>query len=190
MTLLRRLRKEMAFFLSHYLFCRIQSGLSKGMKLYGDLFYNRRQMEINDEERFYSALDLRGKVVIEAGAHIGTYSLYFGNQASTVVAFEPNPVNYGFLCKNIKANRLADSVRCINAGLSNIEGELQILSKRFNTARGSFKQEAKDQLRRLGEPLIQATVPVYTIDGTVHRYGLQSVDFVKIDTEGYEPFVI
>lgn len=186
----RRLRKESAYFLSRYLYCRIQSGVSKGMKLYGNLFHNRRPAEFYDEELLYTALDLSGKTIIEAGAHIGIYSLYFGSKATTVIAFEPNPVNYFFLCKNVKANRLTDVVQCVNAGLSNNEGELQIVSKRFNTARSTFKQDKQAQMRQLGESLIQATVPIYTIDQIVDRYGLQSVDFVKIDTEGYEPFVI
>ena len=160
------------------------------MKLYGDLFHNRRPGELYDEERFYAALDLSGKTIIEAGGHIGVYSLYFGSQADRVVVVEPNPISYFLLCKNIQINRLTGSVHCLNAGLSNSEGELQIVSKRFNTARSTFKPDKQAIMRQLGEPLIEAAVPIYTIDQVVRRYGLPSVDFVKIDTEGYEPFVV
>ena len=57
-------------------------------------------------EYIRQAVDLRGKRVIDAGACIGTHSLWFSLVcgARLVDAYEPNPRAQQFLLRNIKAN--------------------------------------------------------------------------------------
>jgi len=191
MNIVRRLRKEAALVASRVTPITITKGIDKGMRLYGDLFYNRRPEGLYEEEILYSALDLRDRVVIEAGAHIGIYSMYFGGRAGAarVLAFEPGRTNFMFLSRNIEANRLRPVVP-VNAGLSNESGSQTLLSKRFNTQKGTFKSDKQSLMRQTHEPLIESVIPLTTIDAAVEDYRLDRVDFVKIDTEGYEPFVV
>jgi FkbM family methyltransferase len=94
-----------------------------------------------------------------------------------------------FLSRNIEANRLRPVVP-VNAGLSNESGSQTLLSKRFNTQKGPFKSDKQSLMRQTHEPLIESVIPLTTIDAAVEDYRLDRVDFVKIDTEGYEPFVV
>lgn len=191
MNIVRRLRKEAALAVSRVAPITITKGIDKGMRLYGDLFYNRRPGELYEEEILYSALDLRDRVVIEAGAHIGLYSMYFGRNVGSgrVLAFEPGRTNFMFLSRNISTNRLQRVVP-INAGLSNEVGSQKLLSKRFNTQKGTFKSDKQSLMRATHEPLIESMIPVTTIDAAVDEHRLDRVDFIKVDTEGYEPFVV
>jgi FkbM family methyltransferase len=161
------------------------------MRLYGNFFYNRRSDTLNEEERLYKFLDLEDKIIIEAGAHIGIYTMFFAMKANKgkVLAFEPNPINFNLLKKNIKANRIKN-VTIQNTGLSNERKKLYFCSKRHNTSKGTFKKEKQQIMKEENVPLIFKEILVTTIDDIVDTYSLQNVDFIKIDTEGFEPPVI
>lgn len=170
---------------------KIKKGITKGMTLYGDPFYNRRAEGLTDEEILFTGLELKGKTVLEAGAHIGIYSLYFASkvQSGKLILFEPNPLNCFFLRKNLSANSFRSPIQ-LNCGLSNNPGKLHFVSKRYNRAKGTFKTDKHEVLRQ-GQNLVFAQdIEVITIDQTVERFKLEGVDFVKIDTEGFEPYVI
>ena len=97
-------KNEIAFHLSRFIPIQIKNGLSSGIRLYGNLFYNRRSKELYDEEIFYKNLYLKDKVIIEAGAYIGIYTMFFATKINhgTILAFEPNPVSFYFLNKNLR----------------------------------------------------------------------------------------
>ena len=191
MNVIRRVRKELALQLSKVMPITMRHGIAGGMRLYGNLFYNRRPADLHEEERLYSSLNLKGKTVIEIGAHIGEYTIYFGRAVGDgrVLAFEPNRLNYLFLRKNVAANRLG-RVEVVNAGLSNEPGSARIVSKRFNTAKGSFRPEKQSLIQDTKEPYVEMVSPITTVDAVVEKYGLKRVDFIKIDTEGFEPYVV
>src|SRR6266851_1823796 len=53
----------------------------------------------------YDLYDYRGGVVIDIGAYIGDTAVYFAkNGAAEVYSYEPNPINYEYLKKNINLN--------------------------------------------------------------------------------------
>ncbi|MSR65652.1 MAG: FkbM family methyltransferase [Verrucomicrobiae bacterium] len=186
-----QLKKEIVLQASKAIPITISKGICRGMRVFGDLFYNRRSADLNDEEIFYSSLDLRGKVVIEAGAHMGIYSIYFASrvEGGRLISFEPNPVSYDFIRRNLKLNGFDNAV-AVHAGLSNQPGVLKLTSNRFNRSVGTFRQDKSKSFKADRVPLIEAEVPVTTVDETVRKYALPRVDFVKIDTEGFESFVI
>jgi FkbM family methyltransferase len=191
MTVYNNTKKELALHISKIIPVKIKYGISTGMLLYGNLFYNRRPVELSKEELFYKNLDLKDKIIIEVGAHIGIYTLFFAKQVGNgkILAFEPNPITFYFLRKNLKKNLLSNALT-INAGLSNEKGELYFAAKRYNMAKGTFKTDKQELMIEQDIPLIEKKIPVKTIDKIVDDYSLKRVDFVKIDTEGFEPFVI
>lgn len=191
MTKYDAMKKELLLQCSKILPIKIKKGIAKGMTLYGDFFYNRRAENLNDEEVLFAGLELEGKTVLEAGAHLGIYSLYFARKVRSgkLVLFEPNPLNYFFLRKNLQANFFQAPIQ-VNCGLSNSPGKLRFVSKRYNSAKGTFKTD-KHEILKLGQPSVfEQDIEVITIDQAVERFKLDRVDFVKIDTEGYEPHVI
>jgi FkbM family methyltransferase len=89
----------------------------------------------------------------------------------------------------LRTNCLSNAIS-INAGLSNETGKLHFVSPKFNAAKGTFKLDKQNIMKNQYSPVLEREVPVTTIDNVVEEYFLEHVDFIKIDTEGFEPFVI
>ncbi len=156
------------------------------MRLYGNIFYNRLPAKLKAEEVFYAGLDLTGKTVVEAGAHIGLFTYLFAQTADRVVAFEPNPQTFKTASRNVRINKLSN-VELINAGLSSESGKANYVAERFVSARGSLKEDIQSTIKDRSPDVLQAEVELLSVDEVMQ--GLP-VDFVKIDTEGFETQVL
>lgn len=75
----------------------------------------------------YPVGDINGTVV-DAGAGIGTVSLTLmrENAFGKALAFEPDPVNFSYLKRNIQLNELENRIFPFQNGLSDIDGELEL----------------------------------------------------------------
>lgn len=147
MSLYKLIKQEVALHLSKVIPIYSQTGLSSGMRLYGHLFCNRRPNKLYDEEIFFKRLYLKDKVITDAGAHIGSYTIFFASRGIKVFAFEPNPVNFYFLKKNLRVKFLSNVITQ-NAGLSNKKGKLHFVSKRYNMAKGTFKIDKQEMMNK------------------------------------------
>ncbi len=78
-------------------------------------------------------------------------------------------------------------MRLINAGLAAESGTSNYVAERFVSARGSLKQDIQETLRERSRDLVQAEVQLLSVDEVMRG---KPVDFVKIDTEGYETMVL
>lgn len=112
--------------------------------------------EVNVRERFWYPNIKKGDVVVDAGASWGSYSITAGLLGAQVHAFEPDPRIYPEFLTNIELNRLTDSIKTYNLGLSN-------QNRKINW------EELKD-------------MEVRTLD-SVH---IDNLDFIKIDVDGQE----
>ncbi len=127
-----------------------------------------------------------GQVIIDAGAHVGFYTLW---QAASVgptgqiYAFEPNPTTYAFLEKNVKQNGL-DWVQCMPQALSVNEGALIMKAVDRATSSTRVLYDAPDTTT----PTI--SVQSTTLDIFVERHNIQRIDILKMDTEGAEVDII
>ena len=122
----------------------------------------------------------KDSIVIDAGANIGAFSAHAANIATAgqVYAFEPTPKTFGILSENISAYA---NVKAFNFGLGakSGEGELVIAeSSGSNTMADSGMPDSASASR--------VSVRITTIDNFVSEHGIQRVDFIKMDTEGYE----
>jgi len=116
--------------------------------------------------------------VIDVGANIGYYTLIFAKfvgKNGTVYAFEPEPNNFALLKKNIEVNDY-HNVILENKAVSNQNGFANL-----------------EISNRIGEHKIipertKNTIQVQTI--TLDSIFQSKIDFVKIDTEGYDFKVI
>ena len=66
-----------------------------------------------------------GNIVVDAGAYVGVFALYAGKKvgkSGKVIAFEPEPRNYGNLCRNISLNNLEEVIIPIKRGLWSSNG--------------------------------------------------------------------
>ena len=125
-----------------------------------------------------SAEKINGKVVVDAGANLGTFSLLCATLgAKKVYAFEPVAGTYEMLKKNVEDNGLQDVVIPVNKAL----GEGNYTSKikcDYSGDGGSSiamrKDERKDTL----------DISVVSLD-SFFASG-ERVDFIKMDVEGFE----
>jgi FkbM family methyltransferase len=120
----------------------------------------------------------KGDVIIDVGAHIGTYTIPLALQVGAngkVIALEPNDKNADILEKNIKINKL-----------SNI-----ILVKK-----AAAKQTGMINLRLTSDPMLSminsdadvdtTSVKTVDLDSLIDELSIVKVDWLKIDAEGFE----
>ncbi len=119
-------------------------------------------------------------IVIDAGANIGTFSVFAATLASRgkVYAFEPARSTFETLEKNLGIYENAVAVR---SALGNNIGETELL---IESSSGEGNTLAESGLA--GSYSDKETVPITTIDAFVRARNLARVDFIKVDTEGFE----
>jgi len=123
----------------------------------------------------------RPGVMIDVGAHIGSTARQFCEAGWRVYAFEPDPVNREQLVKNL--GRL-DGLTIDERALSNEE----IDSVTFYQ---SPQSTGISGLSSFHESHVAAgTVPVTTLKNVIGEYDIGAIDFLKIDTEGFDKFVL
>jgi FkbM family methyltransferase len=128
-------------------------------------------------ENCYDAMAVdRPRCVVDVGANIGVFSLYQSmlKRAEQVIAFEPSPDVFPRLVKNIEINGIKN-VRAVNAAVGNESGTLSFSESRVS---------ANSRVSETG--LIK--VPCVRLDDELRD--VHSIDFLKIDTEGYETHVL
>jgi FkbM family methyltransferase len=115
--------------------------------------------------------------IIDCGSHIGLSILYFKAlyPQARLLAFEPAPETFKLLRENVKRN-LLKNVRLENKAVSNEEGKIKFYGDKSKTS--SLIKE-----RGSGEGI---EVDVVRLSKYIDR----TVDFLKIDVEGAEHFVL
>lgn len=122
--------------------------------------------------------------IIDVGANVGDWTarvLSYGTQGKRFVAIEPGRATYQSL-----ASRFAGvpEVTTRQAAVSNEEGQATFYEYAENSEHSSLAAEV---LRGRGTP---NTVTLTTLDKLISDLGWPAVDFLKIDTEGYDLFVM
>jgi FkbM family methyltransferase len=139
-----------------------------------------------EPENIELIIDLIGKikdpVVLDIGANIGNHSLAFATRAASVHAFEPIPAIYRLLQDNAAANGLTH-VHTHPLALSDTAG----ISTIYMVKQGNFGASSFDQRAEGVEPI---EVRKHTGDEFVRQQGLGRIDFIKIDVEAHEVFVL
>lgn len=125
-------------------------------------------------KRYLDMFPTRTRCFIDIGAHIGTTAAPYSRLFSTVHAYEPCSVNYPFLERNIRGNNLKN---CIphNIGLYSYECQ-GIMKYHGGGNSGCFAFE----------PSESGDIKCIALDTQKHEF----VDFIKVDTEGSELFVL
>jgi len=119
----------------------------------------------------------QGDVVVDGGAHIGTFSRFaLGEGARKVVAFEPDPQNVECLKRNFEEELGAGRLVVVQKALWSSSGNLDLM-RGLNSAQSAVTERGHG----LGEP-----VPATTIDEALKELKLDRVDFIKLDIEGAE----
>lgn len=136
-----------------------------------------------EESHWIEGLLRPGMTFVDVGANFGHYMLLaarFVGPRGQVFAFEPSPVCAGQLEAIVRENALAQ-IRFERAALGSEPGQLDLVLENPGLHSPSF-------LATSGAATY--SVPVLTLDEYASRTGLDHIDVMKIDVEGFEPNVI
>lgn len=123
---------------------------------------------------------------LDVGANQGLYSLIAARNENCVQvhAFEPVPMTFEMLEKNVALNNLQHRITLTPAAISNIEGNATIYMPQ-NHSGAAF-------LKRKVDPETSTSMQIKTIGReTLNQLVQSSTDMiVKVDVEGHEPIVL
>ena len=138
-----------------------------------------------DIQVFITKVLERGDVFIDIGAHVGLYTVLAGikvGSSGLVVAVEPNPINALILRFNVKLNKLSN-VHIVQKALGDKEGSIELYFEPNRTAFSTLLQKPRNRKHIV---MVQMT----TLDKIAETYGIHKIKVIKIDTEGYDFYVL
>jgi FkbM family methyltransferase len=120
-------------------------------------------------------------VVLDIGASIGLYTLVAARHANEVYSFEPDPINFSNLKRNVEGN-LYENVVAINKAVSDKTGESNFLSSSNKSSRsGYYLASNSDNLHNENGIVVE----VVALDDFL-RDKANEIDVIKMDIEGAE----
>lgn len=123
-------------------------------------------------------------VLVDIGAHVGTYTCLLGDVFKHVYSFEPNKRNFYYLCANIVKYNLADKVTAYNKAVCATNGHLYLNIVNEDGGGNTLRPKVVENKNYtvLRKELVEAT--------TLDDCHLEQCDFIKIDVEGAELHVL
>ena len=115
-----------------------------------------------------------GDVVVDIGAHIGSFALLAHARGARVVACEPSPENYRMLSKNIACNNM-HNITALQICIAGDDGVRELFLDARNAARNGLYGAGHS-----------VSVPALSIAELLRQQNIAQCDFLKMDCEGAE----
>jgi len=129
---------------------------------------------------------LRPKMtIVDAGANVGLHSLFFSRRVGEegkIYAFEPAKMIFGRMMEHIRDNHVTN-IEGLCLALGAKQGSAEIVDNKEDTSRTFLRPS----LSNSGATL---TAVVETLDAFAKARGLEKIDFLKIDVEGFESEIL
>ncbi len=124
------------------------------------------------------------KTIIDIGGNIGRTTLEFAteNKTGTIYSIEPHPGNFKRLSENIGLNSFPN-IQAFNIGFGSQPGTA--LMAELDSANPGMNRITTDAQ---GYPTKE--IQIETLDNFVQKQGISRIDFIKMDVEGFEYFVL
>lgn len=119
---------------------------------------------------------------LDIGANIGLTALAFAQMADRVHGFEPSPSTFEFLRKNTEGT---EAIRIHNFGFGEQPGEFELTFSPTNRS-GGF---VSNKTQACGGHTIEK-IRIEKLDEVVPRLAIGSLEFMKLDVEGFEGSVL
>ncbi|HSH66631.1 MAG TPA: FkbM family methyltransferase [Bacteroidia bacterium] len=152
----------------------------------GNLLYATGKFE-NEEIAYSSKLldSYEGGIVLDIGANVGLHVITWArtHRKHKFYAFEPSITVGRVLVESVKRNLLQNRVTVINKAVSNKNGNASFFET-TDDAYNSLKDTKRKNIHNV------YNVDVISIDDFVSTNKIESIRFIKIDTEGFENEVI
>jgi len=146
--------------------------------------YIRREYELHP-----AYIPGKGWIVLDVGAYAGLFSMRASRlvgDSGRIVAFEPNPLTYYWLKRNIALNKLSN-VEALPIALGSYDGVTELYAVlKGNIGASSIFGEHLVKSDKTIKSFIVVEVPIRRLDSIVGKLRLSHVDLMKIDVEGAE----
>ncbi len=123
-------------------------------------------------------------IIFDIGANIGSTALFFANlnPQAKIIAFEPHPTMHNKALENIKLNNFKN-IELLNKGLGAQKGVLKLYEvNKNNPGMNRILSKETDLPFKL--------IDIETIDDICVEQSIADINFIKIDVEGFEYFVL
>ena len=122
-------------------------------------------------------------IIVDIGAHVGYFTIYAANLAKKgkIISYEPSKSSFLILEKNIKINKFSN-VKLENLAVSKIHGKAWLYTDNMD--------EISNSLYNLNKNFEVQEVETITLSDIFLKYGLDEIDFLKMDCEGAEYDII
>lgn len=121
-------------------------------------------------------------VVLDVGANVGHHSLFAATRSKTVLAFEPFPDVAIGLERKVAENQIPNVLLFKFALGEKNETAVYFKPEGHNTGTGSFAKSENEAAT--------LALPIRIGDEVLAEQEITDIHFIKIDTEGFEPFVL
>jgi FkbM family methyltransferase len=121
---------------------------------------------------------LSGSVVLDIGANYGYCAITLAaalNKQCRVLAVEPDAENFARLQRHVQWNGLQDAIACYEVGFSDMPGKVVMEKPAGNSGHAHIISESAN-----------GNVTVTTLDAFCDAQGLERLDAILLDVEGYE----
>ncbi len=130
---------------------------------------------------------MHGKLIVDAGANVGIFSIYCAMVlgAAKIYAFEPLPQTYEKLVANVEKNGAGGIVVPVNAALGDENRRSMIYFDKEGSCGATLKPERNTGFGKTGVDIV--TLDSFLSSGSGR---LEKIDFIKMDIEGWERHVL
>lgn len=148
----------------------------------GELWENKSMVQ------FFQSINMNKKNnIVDIGAQSGLYTLFSKYLHNChFYSFEPFKETFDLLKENVKINNIEDKVTLFNMGMSDQIGKKEInICKSHN----GFHTFGNNLLRFNNNDSYKLLVDITTLDNEFYDKNIE-INYIKIDTEGWEYYII
>lgn len=139
------------------------------------------------EVTIFKSLSKKAKSIIDIGGNIGLYAIISAKhmpETGKVVTFEPVPENIRFLKMNVALNKVDHKVNIEPFAVGDSSGFITLYLSQKSIGNHSAG------IKNVGSSSDKKTVQKVSIDYYITEHGIDGVDILKIDTEGYDFYAL
>jgi FkbM family methyltransferase len=141
-----------------------------------------------------------GDIFVDIGANIGLYSVYAAIfSGCRVFSFEPQPLNFAELCKNITLNNLNEQITAYCVALCDANGPAPLYLSELNVGQshndfGADRAKQSDnsakKLNKMFPDRVKLACFGYRLDTLCAEGWIPEPTHIKIDVDGFEHKVV
>src|SRR6266699_1351854 len=157
-------------------------GRLAGFETFGEFWEAHGMMPTKKERLFMERLVLPSGVVFDIGANSGAFCITMAKiqPSGAIHAFQPSPRTFERLLTNVRANDVERTIECHECAVARSTGRMSFFANPASSGTNRLLPHGYAERNNVVE------VRTVSFDDFVSDSGIQSVDFTKIDVEGFE----